>query len=42
VRNFWLSPGVSVAGLIQGARVTAIGYQDDVTARWVVTQLTLG
>jgi hypothetical protein len=42
VRNFWLSPGVSVAGLAQGARVTAIGYQDDATARWVVTQLTLG
>ena len=32
VRNFWLSPGVSVAGLVQGARVTAIGYQDDATA----------
>ena len=42
VRNFWLSPGVSVAGLVQGARVTAIGHQDDVTARWIVTQLTLG
>ena len=40
VRNFWLSPGVSVAGLVRGAMVTASGHQDDSTARWIVTKLT--
>jgi hypothetical protein len=41
VRNFWLAPGVSVAGLAPGASVTATGHQDDTTARWIVTQLTV-
>jgi hypothetical protein len=42
VRNFWVAPGVSVAGLIPGAPVSIIGHQEDLTARWIVTQLTLG
>ena len=42
VRNFWVAPGVSVAGLIPGATVSIIGHQEDLTARWIVTQLTLG
>ena len=41
-RHCWVAPGVAVAGLIEGRRITASGYQDDLTARWVVTQLTLG
>lgn len=40
-RNFWLAPGVSVAGLVPGSGVTASGHQDDLTARWIVTQVTL-
>jgi hypothetical protein len=40
-RNFWVAPGVAVAGLAPGALVTAIGYQEDLTARWIVTTLTL-
>jgi hypothetical protein len=39
-RNFWVAPGVVVAGLAPGATVTAIGHQDDSTGRWIVTQLT--
>jgi hypothetical protein len=42
VRNFWVAPGVSVAGLAPGATVSVIGHQEDLTARWIVTQLTLG
>jgi hypothetical protein len=40
-RNFWVAPGVLVAGLTPGARVTAIGHQDDLTARWIVTDIKL-
>jgi hypothetical protein len=40
-RNFWVAPSVSVAGLAPGARVTASGHQEDLTARWIVTDLTL-
>ena len=40
-RNFWVAPGVTVAGLIPGAMVTALGHQEDLTARWVVTALTV-
>jgi hypothetical protein len=40
-RNFWLAPGVSVIGLIPGARVTASGHQEDLTARWIVTDIKL-
>jgi hypothetical protein len=36
-----VAPGVSVAGLIPGAKVTASGHQEDLTARWIVTSLTL-
>jgi hypothetical protein len=28
-----------VAGLAPGALVALIGYQDDLTGRWIVTQL---
>ena len=38
-RNFWLAPSVSADGLAPGARVTASGYQDDLSTRWVVTDL---
>ena len=38
-RNLWVAPGVVVAGLAPGALVALIGYQDDVTGRWIVTQL---
>jgi hypothetical protein len=38
-RNFWLAPSVSVAGLVPGARVTASGYQDDLSTRWIVTDI---
>ena len=40
-RHLWVAPSVSVAGLTPGARVTASGYQEDQTARWIVTDLTL-
>lgn len=40
-RNLWVVPGVSLAGLTPGARVTAIGHQEKGTARWIVTQLIL-
>jgi hypothetical protein len=40
-RNFWVAPSVSVAGLAPRVRVTASGYQDDRTARWIVTDLKL-
>jgi hypothetical protein len=40
-RNFWVAPSVSVAGLTPGARVTASGYQDDLTTRWIVTDMVL-
>jgi hypothetical protein len=38
-RNFWLAPSVSVTGLAPGTRVTASGYQDDLSARWIVTDI---
>jgi hypothetical protein len=38
-RDVWVVPGVSMAGLAPGARVTASGYQEDLTARWIVTDL---
>ena len=40
-RNFWVAPGLSVADLKPGAMVTVQGHQDDLSARWVVTTLTL-
>jgi len=39
-RNLWVAPGVEIAGLEPGATVTATGYQEDLTARWIVTQIT--
>jgi hypothetical protein len=38
-RNLWVPPGVVVAGLAPGVLVALIGYQDDLTGRWIVTQL---
>jgi hypothetical protein len=40
-RTVWVAPSVSVAGLTPGARVTASGHQEEPTARWIVTDLTL-
>jgi hypothetical protein len=40
-RNFWVAPGLSVADLKPGAMITVQGHQDDLSARWVVTMLTL-
>jgi hypothetical protein len=40
-RNFWVAPSVAVTGLAPGARVTASGHQEDLTARWIVTDLKL-
>jgi hypothetical protein len=40
-RTLWVAPSVSVAGLTPGARVTASGYQEDQTSRWIVTEFTL-
>lgn len=39
--EFWLAPGVSGTNLVPGARVTASGHHDELTARWIVTILTL-
>jgi hypothetical protein len=39
--HFWVAPGVSVTGLRAGASVTALGYQEDLTARRIVTALTV-
>ena len=39
--HVWVAPGVTVAGLVPGATVTAIGYREPLSDRWVVTQLTL-
>jgi hypothetical protein len=41
VRNFWVAPGVSVAGLSPGILVTVNGHQDDLSARWIVTALAV-
>jgi hypothetical protein len=38
-RHLWVAPGVVVTGLALGATITANGYQEDLTARWIVTQL---
>ena len=40
-RNFWVAPGVVVAGLVPGAQIAVIGHQDDWSGRWIVTKLTL-
>jgi hypothetical protein len=42
-RDVWVQPGVTVAGLVPGATVTASGYLEAPSGRgrWVVTQLTL-
>ena len=40
-RNLWVAPGVSAVGLTSGARVTARGHQEDLTARWIVTDIKL-
>ena len=39
-RRLWVAPAVEVVGIAIGALVTAIGHQEDVTARWIATQLT--
>jgi hypothetical protein len=39
--TFWVAPGVSVTDLRAGASVTAVGYQEDLSARRMVTDLTL-
>lgn len=40
-RHLWLAPGVSGAGVADGAGVTVRGHQEDLTSRWIVTHLTL-
>ena len=40
-RNLSVAPSVSVAGLTPGARVTASGYRENLTARWIVTDMKL-
>ncbi len=40
-RRLWVAPTVAVFGAANGVLVTASGHQDDVTARWIVTELTL-
>ena len=39
--QFWVAPGVSVMGLRAGAYLTALGYQEDLTGRRIITELTL-
>ena len=39
-RRLWVAPTVAVDGVANGALVTASGHQEDVTGRWIVTQLT--
>ena len=39
-RRLWVAPTVAVGGVANGALVTASGHQEDVTGRWIVTQLT--
>jgi hypothetical protein len=39
--HLWVAPGVSVTGLRPGASVTAVGHQEDLTGRRIVTELTL-
>ena len=39
-RTLWVAPGVVVAGSALGATITVIGYQEALTARWIVTELT--
>jgi hypothetical protein len=44
-RTFRVAPGVSVARLAAGIEITVAGYVErpaDSSARWIVTQLTLG
>jgi hypothetical protein len=41
VRTFWVAPSVLEAGLIPGARISVVGHQEGLTARWIVTELTL-
>jgi hypothetical protein len=38
----WVDPGVSMGGLAPGKTVTATGYQEHGTGRWIVTRLTHG
>jgi hypothetical protein len=35
----WVAPMVSVLGVADGTLVTAIGHEDDSSARWIVTDL---
>jgi hypothetical protein len=41
-RRLWVAPTVAILGIVNGAMVTAIGHQEDLTARWIVTRFTLG
>jgi hypothetical protein len=38
----WVDPGVSMGGLAPEKTVTATGYQEHGTGRWIVTRLTHG
>jgi hypothetical protein len=44
MRDFLVAPEVSIADprLGPGIKVTVLGHQDNLTARWIVTQLTRG
>ena len=39
--QLWVAPGVSVMGLRAGVCLTALGYQEDLTGRRIMTELTL-
>jgi hypothetical protein len=39
-RDFWVDLGVSMGGLAPGKTVTAGGYQEHGTGRWIVTWFT--
>ncbi len=39
-RRLWMAPTVALSGVRDGVLVTAGGHQEDLTARWIVTQLT--
>ena len=41
-RDVGVDPGVSMGGLAPGKPVTATGYQEHGTGRWIVTRLTHG
>ena len=40
-RHLWVAPRVSVAGVVQGVEVSASGFREGPSARWVVRKLNL-